>query len=161
ARPHGVRGLPRARAAGRRRHERRLRQRRRRHRRHPYQYNPGSRPLMPVTFRLLTEDDVKTVLSMDDLVETMASALGRFSAGGAPRPARTIMPAGSEGLAGFMPACVPAESLGAKIVTVFDGNHARGLPSHLASIVLMDPETGALLALLDGRYITEARTAAV
>src|SRR5262249_39409119 len=33
--------------------------------------------------------------------------------------------------------------------------------SHLASIVLMDPETGALLALMDGRYITEARTAAV
>jgi ornithine cyclodeaminase len=44
---------------------------------------------------------------------------------------------------------------------VFGGNHARGLPSHLASIVLLDPETGALRALLDGRYITEARTAAV
>src|SRR5947207_13446986 len=51
--------------------------------------------------------------------------------------------------------------LGAKIVTVFGGNHARGLDWHLASIVLMNPETGALLALLDGRYITEARTAAV
>jgi alanine dehydrogenase len=44
---------------------------------------------------------------------------------------------------------------------VFGGNAARGLPSHLASIVLLDPETGALLSLLDGRYITEARTAAV
>jgi ornithine cyclodeaminase len=52
-------------------------------------------------------------------------------------------------------------SLGAKMVTVFGGNHDRGLPSHLASIVLMDPETGALRALLDGRFITEARTAAV
>src|SRR5262249_17822434 len=52
-------------------------------------------------------------------------------------------------------------ALGAKLVTVFNGNHARGLDSHLASIVLMDPETGALAALMDGRYITEARTAAV
>ena len=52
-------------------------------------------------------------------------------------------------------------ALGAKLVTVFGSNAARGLPSHLASILLLDPETGALLALLDGRYITEARTAAV
>jgi ornithine cyclodeaminase len=46
-------------------------------------------------------------------------------------------------------------------VTVYHHNHDRGLPSHLATIVLLDPETGALSALLDGRYITEARTAAV
>jgi alanine dehydrogenase len=46
-------------------------------------------------------------------------------------------------------------------VTVFGGNAARNLHSHLATILLMDPETGALLALLDGRYITESRTAAV
>ena len=44
---------------------------------------------------------------------------------------------------------------------MFGSNAARGLPSHLASIVLLDPETGALQALSDGRYITEARTAAV
>jgi ornithine cyclodeaminase/alanine dehydrogenase-like protein (mu-crystallin family) len=44
---------------------------------------------------------------------------------------------------------------------VFGANAARGLHTHLASIVLLDPETGALRALLDGRYITEARTAAV
>jgi ornithine cyclodeaminase len=44
---------------------------------------------------------------------------------------------------------------------VYHTNEARGLPSHLATIVLHDPETGALLAILDGRYITEARTAAV
>ena len=52
-------------------------------------------------------------------------------------------------------------AVGTKLVTVFASNHARGLPSHLATIVLLDPETGALMAMLDGRYITEARTAAV
>jgi alanine dehydrogenase len=52
-------------------------------------------------------------------------------------------------------------ALGAKLVTVFGSNAARGLHSHLATILLLDPETGALVGLLDGRYITEARTAAV
>jgi ornithine cyclodeaminase/alanine dehydrogenase-like protein (mu-crystallin family) len=54
-----------------------------------------------------------------------------------------------------------APALGAKLVTVYHTNLERGLPSHLATIILMDPETGALSAILDGRYITEARTAAV
>jgi len=129
---------------------------------------------MPVRFRLLTEADVRAVLTMDDLIATMTSALQRFSSGYVTQPVRTVIAIADDAFAGFMPALVrshhsnvgeaspaPGESLGAKIVTVFGGNHARGLDSHLASIVLMDAETGALIALLDGRYITEARTAAV
>jgi len=111
---------------------------------------------------------------MDDLLETMTSALRRFSSGHVAQPVRTVIAIADDAFAGIMPAFVRAhtgdadtgegarrESLGAKIVTVFGGNHARGLDSHLASIVLLDAETGALVALLDGRYITEARTAAV
>jgi ornithine cyclodeaminase len=61
-----------------------------------------------------------------------------------------------------MPAWMPSRpALGTKLVTVFESNAERGLPTHLATIVLLDPQTGALLALMDGRYITEARTAAV
>jgi alanine dehydrogenase len=51
--------------------------------------------------------------------------------------------------------------MGAKIVTVFNTNVDRGLPTHQALIVLLDPDTGALQALMDGRYVTEARTGAV
>jgi len=118
---------------------------------------------MPVSFRLLTEADVKAVLSMADLIDTMATALRQFSDGGVVQPVRSVIGVGSEhAFFGTMPAYVrePA-ALGAKLVTVFGSNPARGLPSHLASILLLDPETGALRALLDGRYITEARTAAV
>ena len=123
-------------------------------------------------FLLLTESDVKTVLTMDDLIETMTSALIAFSSGGVDQPVRSIIPvSGNEAFLATMPAFVrgnsagsdpntPQAALGAKLVTVFGANVAKGLTSHLASIVLMDPETGALLALLDGRYITEARTAA-
>ena len=121
---------------------------------------------MSIRFRLLTEEDVKAVLTMDDLVETMTSALRAFSTGGVTQPVRTVISMeGDHAFFGLMPAFVRAPDsgagLGAKLVTVVGRNAARGLPSHLASIVLLDPETGALQALLDGRYITEARTAAV
>jgi ornithine cyclodeaminase/alanine dehydrogenase-like protein (mu-crystallin family) len=124
---------------------------------------------MSIRFRLLTEADVKSVLTMDDLIETMGAALKAFSAGQVAQPVRTVIPIhGEHAFFGLMPAFVrPADgansgaALGAKLVTVFGSNAARGLPSHLASIILLDPETGALQALMDGRYITEARTAAV
>jgi alanine dehydrogenase len=126
-------------------------------------------------FRLLTESDVKSVLTMDDLLETMASALQRFSTGRVTQPVRSVIPVNDDSFYATMPAFVrgdktPANfgeaglsgaALGAKLVTVFGGNAALGLHTHLASIMLLDPETGALRALMDGRYITEARTAAV
>src|SRR5258708_38629423 len=124
---------------------------------------------MSIRFRLLTEADVKAVLTMDDLIETMAGALRAFSAKDVAQPVRTIISVGGDdAFFGSMPAFVRAggaagsgAALGSKLVTVFGANHAKGRPSPPASIVLFEPETGALLALLDGRYITEARTAAV
>ena len=118
---------------------------------------------MSLRFRLLTEPDVRAVLTMDDLINTMASALACFSAGEVVQPVRTVLPVGPEhAFFGVMPAYLSSPpALGAKLVTVFGGNAARGLHTHLATIVLMDASTGALVAILDGRYITEARTAAV
>jgi ornithine cyclodeaminase/alanine dehydrogenase-like protein (mu-crystallin family) len=111
---------------------------------------------------LLTEDQIRRVLPLDDLIATMESALGRFSAGEVQQPVRTVLSVGpTNGFFGVMPAFAPPSALGCKLVTLFKGNTALGLPTHLATIVLLDPETGAMQALLDGRYITEARTAAV
>jgi len=113
-------------------------------------------------FWLLNEADVKAVLTMNDLIETMAGALESFSAGRVVQPVRTVVTIGDTAFFGTMPAFARSPAaLGAKLVTVFGSNVAKGLPSHLASILLLDPDTGALRALLDGRYITEARTAAV
>jgi alanine dehydrogenase len=145
---------------------------------------------MSLRFRLLTEADVRSVLTIDDLIETMASALQRFSTGRVAQPVRTVISVdGNDAFFAVMPAFVrraePMEgapsfggagaqtvgqagpragsdaALGTKLVTVFGANAARGLHTHLASILLLDPETGALRAVLDGRYITESRTAAV
>jgi len=116
-----------------------------------------------IQFLLLTEQHVRSVLPMSDLIVSMEDALARFSAGDVQQPVRTVLEVGTQkAFFGLMPACDPGRpALGAKMVTVFGGNAGRGLPTHLATIVLLDPETGALLALMDGRYITEARTAAV
>jgi ornithine cyclodeaminase len=114
-------------------------------------------------FRLLTEDHVKSLLPMADLITAMEAAVARFSAGEVLQPVRTVLTVGpTRAYFGLMPAYIAQPPrLGAKLVTVFNDNHSRGLPSHLATIVLLDPDSGALLALMDGRYITEARTAAV
>jgi len=112
---------------------------------------------------LLTERDVKTVLPMPDLIAAMEQALAAYSTGRAVQPVRTVIDiADHHGLLAVMPAALAEPgALGAKLVTVYHRNHERGLPSHLASIVLLDPTTGEIVALMDGRYVTEARTGAV
>lgn len=111
---------------------------------------------------LLTEHDVRRLLPMSDLIGAMEDALAMFSTGKVRQPVRSIVELGAHGFFGVMPAALESPAAaGMKLVTVVPANHARGLPSHLATIVLLNHETGALEAILDGRYITEARTAAV
>ena len=111
----------------------------------------------------LSEADVRAVLTMPDLIEAMQAALDRFSAGAADQPLRTVLQVGGgKAFFGVMPASVPARR--AWVPSWSRSTRATpraACPSHLATIVLLDPATGALLAIVDGRYITEARTAAV
>lgn len=102
-------------------------------------------------------------MTMPDLISAMEGAVLAYSAGQVTQPVRTVLEVGATGaIFALMPAALDGlPAVGAKLVTVWPRNHERGLPSHLATIVLLDPETGAIAALLDGRYITEARTAAV
>lgn len=115
---------------------------------------------MPV---LLSEQDVRIVLRMPDLIDAMETALAKFSSNEATQPLRTVIEVGlQKAFVGVMPAYIDDPAmLGTKVVSVFGSNAAVGLPTHLATIVLLDPMTGELLAIMDGRYITEARTAAV
>ena len=112
---------------------------------------------------ILTEHEIRSVLTMPDLIEAMQAALIEYSEGRTQQPLRTVLEVGAQkAFFGLMPAFVPGSSaLGIKLVTVYGSNAARGLPTHLATIVMLDPTTGAPLAFLDGRYITEARTGAV
>jgi ornithine cyclodeaminase/alanine dehydrogenase-like protein (mu-crystallin family) len=112
---------------------------------------------------LLSEEDVRIVLSMDDLIAAMRPALEQFSARAVEQPVRSVLEVGLQKAAfGIMPAFIKEPpALGAKLVSVFASNAGAGLPTHLATILLFDPMTGELIAAMDGRFITEARTAAV
>lgn len=110
----------------------------------------------------LGETQVRALLPLDALPSAMESALAAFSCGAADQPVRTVIEAASGSFFASMPALVRSPAaMGAKLVTVFASNAAKGLPTHLATIALLDPETGAPRAIMDGRYITEVRTAAV
>ncbi len=112
---------------------------------------------------LLREAQVRELLTMEETIGIMEEALRAFSAGGVVQPVRTTVPVQSHaGFVALMPAFLSGqEALGAKAVAFFPANVDRGLPTHLAIILLWDSATGVLLALLDGRLITEMRTAAV
>jgi alanine dehydrogenase len=110
----------------------------------------------------LNESDVRAVLPLHHLIDTMATALTAFSRGQVRQPVREVIEAGAGNFFAAMPALLESgPAMGAKLVTVFHRNGHRGLPTHQAAIVLLDAENGSLLAVMDGRYITEARTAAV
>src|SRR6266404_5578566 len=109
----------------------------------------------------LNENQVREHLQMAELIPAMEKALIEFSAGKVTQPVRSVInvdPPG--GFLGLMPALTP-DGLGLKAVTFYPSNAERGIPTHMAIIFLVDPQTGTPLAIMDGRLITEMRTAAV
>jgi ornithine cyclodeaminase/alanine dehydrogenase-like protein (mu-crystallin family) len=111
--------------------------------------------------QIFDEARVRTLLRFDTLIPAMERALTDLSAGRVQQPLRSIIPVTAHaGLFGLMPA-VYGDVLGAKLVVVYPGNAARGLHTHLATVHLFRATTGEPLATLDGRLITEMRTAAV
>lgn len=95
---------------------------------------------------------------MEDLIPAMAGALADLSAGRAVQPGRQMLEVtGQGGYFAAMPAY--AGALGAKLVTFYPDN--RGIPTHHALVLLFRPDTGEPLVTMDGRLITEMRTAAV
>ena len=109
----------------------------------------------------LDEEQVRKHLRMAGLIPAMEKALIDFSAGKVTQPVRSVImidPPG--GFFGMMPALTP-DGLGIKIVTFYASNAERGIPTHMATIFLVDPETGTPLVVMDGTLITEMRTAAV
>ena len=106
----------------------------------------------------LDEKAVRAALHMKDLIPAMASALADLSGGKVVQPLRVMVPvADHQGFLGIMPAY--GSALGAKLVTFYPQN--QGVHTHHAMILLFRPGTGEPLATMDGRLITEMRTAAV
>lgn len=111
--------------------------------------------------QFLEEATIRPLLRLEDLIPAMERALADFSTGQVLQPVRSIVSIPQHrGFMGLMPA-VYGEVMGAKLVNLYPDNAARGLPTHLAVIALFRADTGEPLAMMDGRLITELRTAAV
>jgi len=90
----------------------------------------------------LNEAQVREHLRMTELIPAMEKALIDFSAGRVTQPVRSIISvdvAAATGFLGLMPALTP-DGLGLKAVTFYPSNAERGIPTHMATIFLVDPD---------------------
>ena len=113
----------------------------------------------------ISEHEVRAFLTYDALIPAIRQALADYSAGNVVQPARTVLRAGNaEGHANGWFAVMPVvagDVMAVKTVTFYPANAELGLPTHMAVIELLNRKTGQPLAVMDGRLITEMRTAAV
>jgi thiomorpholine-carboxylate dehydrogenase len=111
--------------------------------------------------RFFAEADVRRLLNWMPLIDAMETALAEFSSGKVIQPVRNMITI-EEGkrYLGIMPA-VGEKAMGLKLVSFYPGNAGTAVPTHLGLIILSRPDTGEPLAVMDGRLITEMRTAAV
>jgi ornithine cyclodeaminase len=112
---------------------------------------------------VLTQADIRSLLTMEDCMVRMAEVLRSLSAGEGVNPLRTLMRLpGEKGILGMMPGLSESpEALGVKVVTVFPGNHGTEYDAHQGVVLMFDPEHGLPVGILDASEVTAIRTAAV
>ncbi|HEY6449594.1 MAG TPA: NAD(P)-binding domain-containing protein, partial [Candidatus Cybelea sp.] len=111
--------------------------------------------------KYLDEERVRALLRWEQLIPAMETALAAFSRGSIVQPVRSVITI-EEGrrYLGIMPA-VDEDVMGLKAVSFYPANEGTPLPTHDATILLFRTDNGQPLAAMDGRLITEMRTAAV
>ncbi len=110
----------------------------------------------------LSQSEVKQLLDLDELVDSIAIAMSDLSSGKASMPPRIgALVKEQGGLLGAMPAFSPSLGmLTTKLVSLFPRNADTDTPTHQAVIVAFDPSNGKPIAVMDGTYMTAVRTAA-
>ena len=114
------------------------------------------------SIRIFTAEDIRQLLTMHEAIELMAKAFKGLSEEQYYIPLRyvTEIPGNKLSLI-FKPAVdYKSERLAIKILTQNDSNSISGLPSIMGMVMLLDADTGLLLALMDGSHITDIRTGA-
>jgi alanine dehydrogenase len=112
--------------------------------------------------RILGGGDIKALLPMAACIELMRTTMIAVSEGRARVPPRTVLGVSSGGLLGNMPGYLAEpECFGVKLLSLFPGNPAAGLSSHLGLVLLFEPKHGLPVAMLDAAELTAIRTAAV
>ncbi len=113
---------------------------------------------------ILNANEVRQALPMAECIAAMKQAYAALSAGSAEVPLRTrLVVKPHDGMSILMPAFVDekdGQALAIKIVSLFNKNPARGLPLIHATLLVFDPQTGAIEAILEGGALTAIRTGA-
>jgi len=110
---------------------------------------------------VLSERDVQKLLNIEELIQALEQAHIQYSTGKAVMPVRLVVPLPQiHGRITSMPGYLRQDkALGMKVVTYFQNNPKQDLPAILATIMLFSAETGKLIAVIDGSFITAIRTA--
>jgi ornithine cyclodeaminase len=117
---------------------------------------------MPIL--IFNHAEINELLPMKDCIAVMREALTALAQGEVFQPLRTIVrPPKLDGLIGLMPSFISGErtAIGLKAISVFPGNAAKGKDIHQGVVLLLSPETGELMAMMNASAITAIRTAAV
>jgi len=112
--------------------------------------------------KLLNAEEIRQAVPMPQAIQAVEEAFVQFSSGKAVIPRRTpITPDRSAGTTLFMPAYLPSlEAFGVKVISIFPGNIARGLPTIHALVLMLDAKTGIPRGLLYGAALTALCTGA-
>lgn len=112
--------------------------------------------------RILSASEVAKLLSLEEVLDVLSQAHVAFSSGETVQPTRLQLPVSiHNGRLLIMPSYIqPIEALAVKIVGGFHDNTKRGFPAAYGILILHDAETGAILSVMDGAYLTGLRTAA-
>jgi ornithine cyclodeaminase/alanine dehydrogenase len=110
---------------------------------------------------ILNRSEVASVLKMKDCMDVVEAAFAELSDGTAVLPLRTAITP-PDGLALYMPAYLKKMgALACKVVTVYKNNPSKhNLPTTIGKVLLQDPETGDVMCIMDGGYLTAVRTGA-
>ncbi|MBL7111779.1 MAG: ornithine cyclodeaminase family protein [Bacteroidales bacterium] len=110
---------------------------------------------------ILTREDVIQVLSMKDCMEVVEKAFVELVNGTAELPLRIPIKS-PDGLSLYMPAYLKEmKALACKVVAVYKDNPAKfNLPTTIGKVLLQNPETGEVICVMDGGYLTAVRTGA-
>src|SRR5262245_44889403 len=111
--------------------------------------------------RFIDRDEIARRLTYDRCIPIVREAMIAFSKGETRQLLRSIMPLADGRLFGVMPGAMGGRDVfGAKLISVFPGNFAKGIQSHQGVVVLFDGESGAPVCIAHAGEITAIRTAA-
>lgn len=114
-------------------------------------------------FLYLSQEDVISLrLELEDVITIIEKALAEHGKGLVELPPKPGVHPTSNSFIHAMPAYIPAlKTSGIKWVSGFPDNHKKEIPQIMGILVLNDVTTGAPLVIMDARWVTAVRTAAV